>query len=227
MKIQVPMTDPNHAGTWKYLWVLTGTYGSRYEKIVTSHKHYCISVSTFSTPPEAVSLPFRLLLSLKIDIISSLGIAPGKSHQEPSTQAARVDSSDSECLIFDTVSPPFENARSTSVDVATSQKRQQADAFAHNTNIPGADKKSIPIGQRGCPLDSIAVHHIRPSAPGIGGDVNQSVMGSLEGEALNESKSSKYLFLDCVDCEYVSILPSRAKTVKPTIIIGVAADLGL
>jgi hypothetical protein len=100
----------------------------------------------FSTQPEAVSLPFRLLLSLKIVIISSLGIAPGKSHHEPNTQAARVDSSDSECLILDTVSPPFENARSTSVDVATSQKHQQADIFANNTNIPGVDKKSIPIG---------------------------------------------------------------------------------
>jgi hypothetical protein len=32
--------------------------------------------------------------------------------------AARVDSSESECLILDTVSPPRENDRSTSVDVA-------------------------------------------------------------------------------------------------------------
>jgi hypothetical protein len=35
------------------------------------------------------------------------------------TAAARVDSSDRECLIFETVSPPHEKALSTSVDVAT------------------------------------------------------------------------------------------------------------
>jgi hypothetical protein len=53
-------------------------------------------------------------------------------------------------------------------------------------------------------------------------------MGPAEEEAeLNESKSSKYLFLDGGGCEYVTILPSRAKTVEPTIIIDVDADLGL
>ena len=64
-------------------------------------------------------LPFgRLLFSLKTVIISSRGMAPGRSHHAPSTEAARVLSSESECRIFETVRPPRENARSTSVDVA-------------------------------------------------------------------------------------------------------------
>jgi hypothetical protein len=53
-----------------------------------------------------------------VEIISSRGIVEGKSHHELSTVAALVDSSDNECLIFETVRPPQENARSTSVDVA-------------------------------------------------------------------------------------------------------------
>jgi hypothetical protein len=43
---------------------------------------------------------------------------PGKSHQEPSTEAAHVDSSERECRIFETVNPPREKALSTSVEVA-------------------------------------------------------------------------------------------------------------
>jgi hypothetical protein len=59
-----------------------------------------------------------LLFSLKASIISSQGMAPGKSHQEPMIAAAWVDSSDNECLIFEMVSPPHEKALSTSVEVA-------------------------------------------------------------------------------------------------------------
>ena len=66
-----------------------------------------------------LSLPFpHLLFSLKASIISSRGMAPGKSHQEPMTATAQVDSSDNECLIFETVIPPHEKALSTSVELA-------------------------------------------------------------------------------------------------------------
>jgi hypothetical protein len=71
-------------------------------------------------PVVSLPLPFGLLLfSRKTVIISSRGMAEGKVHHEPRTVAARVDSSDRECLILDTVSPPWENALSTSVEVAT------------------------------------------------------------------------------------------------------------
>jgi hypothetical protein len=67
----------------------------------------------------AGSLPLgRLLLSRRDAIISSCGMAPGSEHHEPKTVAARTDSSQSECRIFDTVRPPREKARSASVDVA-------------------------------------------------------------------------------------------------------------
>lgn len=68
-----------------------------------------------------VSLPFpfgRLLFSLKRVMISPHGMAPGKVAQDPMTVAALTDWSDNECLIFETVNPPCEKARSTSVDVA-------------------------------------------------------------------------------------------------------------
>ena len=52
-------------------------------------------------------LPFgRLLFSVNAMIISLCGIAPGNEHHDPTTVAALVDSSESECLILDTVSPP-------------------------------------------------------------------------------------------------------------------------
>ena len=73
----------------------------------------------------ATSLPLTfgcLLLSWNEIMMSSQGIAEGKSHHEPSTVAAQVDSSVNKCRIFDMVSPPHENAHSTSVEVAA-QKR--------------------------------------------------------------------------------------------------------
>jgi hypothetical protein len=69
-------------------------------------------------PLAAALLPIRVLLSLNFDIISLRGIKSGRIHQDPRTVAAQVDSSVRECRIFDTVSPPRENARSTSVEVA-------------------------------------------------------------------------------------------------------------
>jgi hypothetical protein len=59
-----------------------------------------------------------LLFSLLFSIISLCGIAPGSSNHDKRTDCARVDSSDRECLNFETVNPPFENARSTSVELA-------------------------------------------------------------------------------------------------------------
>ena len=80
--------------------------------------HYIISISAFLAGSEA-SLPLsRLLLSLKTAMMSSRGTASGKLHHDPNTDAAQVDSSEMECLILDTVSPPHKNALSTSVDVA-------------------------------------------------------------------------------------------------------------
>jgi hypothetical protein len=64
----------------------------------------------------------RLPLSLKMATISSRGTAPGKSHHAPNTDAARVLSSDREWRILDTVRPPREKERSTSVDVAVSNE---------------------------------------------------------------------------------------------------------
>ena len=55
---------------------------------------------------------------LKVEMISSQGIAGGKSHYELNIVAALVDSSEREWCIFETVKPPHENAHSTSVDVA-------------------------------------------------------------------------------------------------------------
>jgi hypothetical protein len=59
-----------------------------------------------------------LLLLLKVLVISSWGMALGKVQQDPNTVAAQTDLSERECLILETVSPPQEKARSTSVDVA-------------------------------------------------------------------------------------------------------------
>ena len=77
------------------------------------------STSLVTTSTSDTSLPLGLLLlSLKVAMISSRGIAGGKSHHELNTVAALVDSSEREWRIFKTVRPPRENARSTSVDVA-------------------------------------------------------------------------------------------------------------
>jgi hypothetical protein len=67
----------------------------------------------------AGSLPLEHLLLSQMDATtSSCRMAPASEHHEPKTVAARTDSSESECCIFDTVSPPREKAHSTSVDVA-------------------------------------------------------------------------------------------------------------
>ena len=63
-------------------------------------------------------LPVRVLFSLNIDTSSLWGIKSGNVHHDPRTVAARVDSSERECHSLDTVSPPCENACSTSVEVA-------------------------------------------------------------------------------------------------------------
>jgi hypothetical protein len=69
--------------------------------------------------PVAGSLPLgRLPFSRRDATISSRGMAPGSEHHELKTVAARTDSSERECRIFDTVRPPREKARSASVEVA-------------------------------------------------------------------------------------------------------------
>ena len=64
------------------------------------------------------------------------------------------------------------------------------------SNMPGADKKSRLILERGRLLASIALQYNNPSAPGMVGVVSHSPTGSEVFEALYESKSSKYLFFD-------------------------------
>ena len=79
------------------------------------------SVELLSRLPKSLLLallPIHVLFSLNIDTSSLWGIKPGKVHHDPRTVAAWVDSSERECRILDTVSPPCENARSTSVEVA-------------------------------------------------------------------------------------------------------------
>ena len=81
--------------------------------------HMVIILSSSSVIETMILLPFgRLPFSRKTAIISFRGTAPGRSHHAPSTEAARVLSSEREWRIFETVSPPREKALSTSVDVA-------------------------------------------------------------------------------------------------------------
>ena len=102
---------------FRFMYIQNGGY------IIPVSENYSQStamVSMFSSV-SATSFPFPfglLLLSQKTEITCSQEIAEGKSHQELSTVTALVDSSDNECLIFEAVRPPQENARSTSVDVA-------------------------------------------------------------------------------------------------------------
>lgn len=86
--------------------------------ISTSMGLLLVSVILISLPLPLALLPIRELFSLKTETISLRGTNSGNVHQELRTVAARVDSSERECRIFDTVSPPRENARSTSVEVA-------------------------------------------------------------------------------------------------------------
>jgi hypothetical protein len=98
-------------GTCEYPQVNTGLT-SKLQQVI----YYAISTSPSWMFPLTLSLPLLcLLLFLKI---SSHGIMPGKSHREPSTKAAHVDSLERECRIFETVNLPWEKALSTSVEVA-------------------------------------------------------------------------------------------------------------
>ena len=54
-------------------------------------------------------------------MIFAFGIAPFKLDQDPNTVAARADLSDSECQSLEIVKPPCEKARSTSVEVASTE----------------------------------------------------------------------------------------------------------
>lgn len=85
-----------------------------------------MSISIGFTPVSvgSTSLPLplgRLLLFRNKVSISSFGIGPGWSCHKPRTVAAHVNSSDKECLIFETVKPPRKNMCSTSVEVAVKQ----------------------------------------------------------------------------------------------------------
>ena len=111
----------------KYLQVPIGTYGYPQPIIyfftpllqINIIHHVVIILSSSSVIETMILLPFgRLPFSRKTAIISFCGTAPGRSHHAPSTEAARVLSSEREWRIFETVSPPREKALSTSVDVA-------------------------------------------------------------------------------------------------------------
>jgi hypothetical protein len=91
-------------------------------------------------------------------MISSRGMADGKSHHELSTVAARVDSSDNEWRILDTVSPPRENARSTSVDVAVQKNVDESKdvirAFEAYLGQRGNPKTYVPADGQFAPWQS-------------------------------------------------------------------------
>ena len=77
--------------------------------------------SEATASPALVSALFLLreALSLNIRTISAVGIAPSNDIHDPRTVAALIDVSDKEWRSLETVRPPRENERSTSVDVAT------------------------------------------------------------------------------------------------------------
>ena len=79
----------------------------------------------------------RLRLPLNLSIISSCGIAPSSDIHEPTTHDAWVDSCVRACRNRDTVKPPLEKARSTSVDVAAHRKyiRDCRKIFKDTTNL--------------------------------------------------------------------------------------------
>ena len=68
-------------------------------------------------------------------------------------------------------------------------------------NIPGIERKSIPIPESGCPLAAIAIHHCKPSVTVVmGGEFSHSSTGSVIDSVLNVSKLLKYLFRDGCGC---------------------------
>ncbi len=104
--------------------------------VLASHgltREFCIKFATCCTiliiyfyaiswvsPPPAFS---RLAFSLNTSMISLSITKPSTCSHELKTMAARVDLSDKECWCFDMVRLPFENARSTSTDVAIKHRR--------------------------------------------------------------------------------------------------------
>jgi hypothetical protein len=117
---------------------------------------------------------------LNVEIISLPGIADGNSHQELSTVAALMDSSDKECHIFEPVRQPQENACSTSVDVAISLNMIRSSSIRIGDHIPGADKKFKDILDNGCPVNLIAVHQPNPSSTLVsGGVISHPSIGSI------------------------------------------------
>jgi hypothetical protein len=64
-------------------------------------------------------------------------------------------------------------------------------------NIPGIERKSVPIPESRWPLATIATHHCKPSVTVVmGGELSQSSTGSVIDGVLNVSKLLKYLFRD-------------------------------
>src|ERR1700683_4428105 len=100
-KIQVLAADPGHTSTCEYSQVPTSTQRINSRTTCINYMYYAISMSVSRVPPTTTSLTLsRLPFSLKALIISFRGTASGKVHQEPKTDAARVDSSESECRIL-------------------------------------------------------------------------------------------------------------------------------
>ena len=119
-------------------------------------------------------------------------MSPGISDHDPKTVAALTDLSLSKWHIFETVKPPLEKALSTSVEEA--KNILSNDERLIRNHLPGADMKSSAIRASGCPVASIADHHaIGSLAVEIGGDANQSVIGSPSEMTPKVSSSAKYL----------------------------------
>ena len=82
-----------------------------------------------------------LIFSLNPATISPWGMAPGNEHHDPRTVAARVDSSERECRILDTVRLPREKARSTSVELAKNNVNQTAELEYEDTHLESRENQ--------------------------------------------------------------------------------------
>jgi hypothetical protein len=197
--IQVPVLDLGHASTHEYLQVSTAQiYLTCGFKWLWKALHYYMTTSDISEGRDDTLLSFgHLPLSLKTSIISSHGIALDRSHHAPSTDAAWVLSSESECRIFKTVSPPWEKVCSTSVDVAAYQVMRWIIEYV-DWYIPGMDRKSFAIKASGCPLAAMVVQYCKPfEAFEITGVLSHSsTVSPVTDTLLKAEKLSKYLLWD-------------------------------
>src|SRR6266478_290159 len=113
-------------------------------------------------------------------------MASGNVHHDPRTVAALVDSSERACRILDTVRPPRENARSTSVELAKNNVSQRIKAGANHA--PGIERKSRAICASGWPVASSPVQYVIGSTVSVNGGL---LIHSLIGSSVATTSSSR------------------------------------